>query len=63
MQSKKSGSRRVVVEGVFSMVVNVNDNTSLDDLLKKETEWLGEPTSPNGVVMAMTLKDVKEVKK
>jgi len=63
MRSTKVRSRKVVVEGTFSMVVSINDDTSLDQLLKEETEWIGEPTTPNGCVLAMTCKDLKYPKK
>ena len=46
----------VNIIGTFHMVVYINDGADLDELLFKETEWMGEPTSPNGCVVTMVPK-------
>jgi len=41
---------------LLSVVVKVNDGINVEDLLLRETEWLGEPRSPNGCIMAVNPK-------
>lgn len=61
MGTRKDGSKTITMEATFSLVVKVNKGIDPITMLKEETEFISEPTSPNGFVMAMNLKNVKEV--
>jgi hypothetical protein len=47
----------------FNAVVNINEGVKMDDLLFKETDWIGEPKSSNGCVIGLVLKSVSTADK
>lgn len=46
----------------FNMVVKIGEDKNLDDLLFKNTEWIGEPCDADGVVIAMVPKKYDIIK-
>ena len=51
----------VKVEATFKMKVIVRNGMDINQLLKKETEYIAEPQSVNGCVINMKLKDIKKI--
>lgn len=49
--------------GEFSIVVHAKAGVDLAELLEKHTQWMGEPDSDGGVVIAMKLKRWHDPKK
>lgn len=49
----------VLVSILFSAVIKVKEGYDLRELIFKETDWMGEPRSPNGCVINMTPKDIR----
>lgn len=44
------------LKGEFSIVVHAKAGVDVGELLEKNTQWMGEPTNGDGVVVAMKLK-------
>ena len=61
MGTKRDGSVVKNIDATFHLVVKVNKDTDIEHMLKKETEWIGEPESAAGVVVAMRLKELHEI--
>jgi len=61
--STKNGDGKVFnVNVTFHVLVKANDPERLKELLFDETEWLGEPRSRGGCVIAMKPKKMEVIK-
>jgi len=59
MPSKVKKHRATVV---LSLVVAVDEGNSPEDVIRNETEFLAEPKSAKGCVVAINVKDVTIIK-
>ena len=65
----------IIAKGIFHMSVTKNikcnfhivacakSDSDFDNMLRNETEWLGDPTGPSGTVIAMQLKEWEVINK
>lgn len=60
--SSKPIDESVRVNATFSMVVKIKKGTDVATLLKAETEFLAEPKTANGLVVAMNLQNIEVIK-
>jgi hypothetical protein len=51
--------RTVKVKVTFSLILKLKEGADLETLLKKETEFLAEPKTANGVVLDMRLQTIE----
>jgi len=57
--AKKKGKTLNISAG-FHLVVKVNEGVDVDELLRNNTEWIGESTNEDGVVISMRLTSLGE---